>query len=145
MICFSPLAGIMLAETYTGEFPNNISINFGFSPLAGIMLAETLEEGLRRCRNKAIEVSVPLRGLCWRKLYQFKAPENYKGSFSPLAGIMLAETLKNEALIFKKQFQSPCGDYVGGNFFPSQIALQVDVSVPLRGLCWRKRLGPCRP
>ena len=39
----------------------------------------------------------------------------YKG-FSPLAGIMLAETLPlMVGYISLLLFQSPCGDYVGGN------------------------------
>ena len=134
--CFSPLAGIMLAETrlvelvdakpdlfqspcgdYVGGNDRSLYPQlrrlFCFSPLAGIMLAETQEiEGDR----SGIDVSVPLRGLCWRKLSPgteaelqglvsvplrglcWRKPSRQKWQsaklkcFSPLAGIMLAET-----------------------------------------------------
>ncbi len=58
---FSPLAGIMLAESPVGFKPSMNGLAC-FSPLAGIMLAESPELYMRQTLTP--KVSVPLRGLC---------------------------------------------------------------------------------
>ncbi len=58
LICFSPVAGIILVER-----PRRVVINLSqdsFSPVAGIILVESL---MTRSRDLELCVSVPLPGL----------------------------------------------------------------------------------
>ncbi len=57
---FSPLAGIMLAESEKGR--RELDFYESFSPLAGIMLAESAIGAIAIAGYA--KVSVPLRGLC---------------------------------------------------------------------------------
>ena len=88
--CFSPLAGIMLAETrvYAAK---DLKLIQRFSPLAGIMLAETTLRFLVMWAEE-YQCFSPLAGIMLAETKQLLSVRASMTSFSPLAGIMLAET-----------------------------------------------------
>ncbi len=89
-ICFSPLAGIMLAETVSICIQKRVDLSFQ-SP-CGDYVGGNMP--IERDADEEInyKVSVPLRGLCWRKPGMELLMFTLLNCFSPLAGIMLAET-----------------------------------------------------
>ncbi len=112
-LCFSPLAGIMLAETWRDR-RIVFYLNWSFSPLAGIMLAET---PLTTPQRRFPRVSVPLRGLCWRKPKINGIGLDSLEMFQSPCGDYVGGNLDTiEKALSTEMFQSPCGDYVGGNF-----------------------------
>ncbi len=133
---FSPLAGIMLAETSAGRTNSILRDRFqspcgdyvGGNPRSGLALKHGISVFQSPCGDY-----VGGNPLSSRKKIS-------TSRFSPLAGIMLAETMDfYNTYRFTNSFQSPCGDYVGGNCQTVTVTeVGRKVSVPLRGLCWRK-------
>ncbi len=86
----------MLAESLKIRQPVAVYSKKCFSPLAGIMLAESPERRDKTRWYKAWECFSPLAGIMLAESELYMLPIHLRAGFSPLAGIMLAESPPSE-------------------------------------------------